>query len=93
MDTMEDASPVHDYYPLGIQIPNYAANESSPIPLIARFGLQWLAVLSGSFFLIGRLRPKAGLSDRVAFTWMCLSISLLTFLCPLANSQEKRCLS
>lgn len=71
---MEDPGPVHDYYPLGVQIPHFVANESSPIALITRFGIQWAAVVGASWFLIGRLRPKAGLSDRIAFTWMCLSI-------------------
>lgn len=91
MDTMEDAMPVHDYYPLGLQIPQFVANEAGPISLIARFGVQWAAVLGASWLLIGRLRPKAGRSDRVAFTWMCLSISLPFSLCLLGRSQGKGC--
>ena len=72
---MADSMPAHDYYPLWVQLPHFVANESSPIPLIARFGIQWAAVVGASYFLIGRLRPTASLSDRVAFTWMCLSMS------------------
>lgn len=80
---MEDLISVpHDYYPLGVQIPHYAPNQDSVISLIATFGFQWAAVTLGSFFLIGRLRPKAPLSDRVAFTWMCLSTHLQPFFPP-----------
>lgn len=74
MDAMEDPAPVHDYYPLGVQIPQFVPNESTPASLITRFGIRWAIILGMSWFIIGRLRPKAALSDRVAFTWMCLSI-------------------
>ncbi|KAJ6004530.1 emopamil binding protein [Penicillium canescens] len=63
----------HNYYPPWITLPHYTPNESTVISLITRFGLQWGFVLSASFFLIGRLRPTASLSDRIAFTWMCLT--------------------
>jgi hypothetical protein len=68
----------HNYYPPWITLPHYTPNESTVISLITRFGLQWGFVLSASFFLIGRLRPTASLSDRIAFTWMCLSMSIFT---------------
>lgn len=71
---MDNSTTVHDYYPLWIQLPHFVANDTSPISLIVRFGIQWLAVVGASYFLIGRLRPTVGLSDRIAFTWMCLSI-------------------
>ena len=73
--TSPNHSVTHDYYPLGVQLPGYAPNES-PVPeLLAPFALQWIAVTAGAFLLIGRLRPTASLSDRLAFTWMSLSIS------------------
>ncbi|PWI69278.1 hypothetical protein PCL_00925 [Purpureocillium lilacinum] len=63
----------HGYYPLGVELPHYVANESSVVSLIARFGFQWAAVLVGSYQLFGYLRPTAKSSDRLAFTWMCLT--------------------
>lgn len=75
---MADSIPIpHDYYPLWVQLPHFVHNQSSVISLISRFGCQWAAVIGISFFLIGRLRPTVGLSDRIAFTWMCLSMFLL----------------
>ncbi|KAJ5297561.1 emopamil binding protein [Penicillium antarcticum] len=69
-----DSIPIsHIYYPPGISLPHYTPNESSVLSLITRFGLQWLFVLCASFFFIGRLRPTVCLSDRIAFTWMCLT--------------------
>lgn len=68
----------HNYYPLWVQLPHYVANQSPVISLIISFGLQWGAVIGASFFIIGRFRPKAGLSDRIAFTWMCLSMFSLS---------------
>lgn len=64
----------HNYYPPSIQLPDYVANESSVLSLILQFGILWAAVVGFSFTLICRLRPSLSLSDRVAFTWMCLSI-------------------
>ncbi|KAJ5881955.1 uncharacterized protein N7529_000627 [Penicillium soppii] len=71
------ASPImtsHNYYPTSIQLPDYVANESSVLSLILQFGILWAAVVGFSFTLICRMRPSLSLSDRVAFTWMCLSI-------------------
>jgi hypothetical protein len=72
----------HNYYPPWITLPHYTPNESTVISLITRFGFQWGFVLGASFFLIGRLRPTASLSDRIAFTWMCLSMSIFTYIRP-----------
>jgi hypothetical protein len=71
---MDSTQIPHDYYPPWISLPHYTPNESSVISLITQFGLQWGFVLVASFLLIGRLRPTASTSDRVAFTWMCLSM-------------------
>lgn len=64
----------HNYYPLGLQLPHFVENESSPISLIARFGVLWIGVIGLSFFFFGYIRPAAKFSDRIAFTWMCLSM-------------------
>jgi cholestenol delta-isomerase len=78
MNAMADSNPkLHNYYPPWVQLPGYVTNRSSVISLITQFGFLWAAVIGVSFFVIGRLRPKVGLSDRIAFTWMCLSISSL----------------
>jgi cholestenol delta-isomerase len=75
---MADSNPIlHNYYPPWVQLPSYVTNRSSVISLITQFGFVWAAVIGASFFVIGRLRPTVGLSDRIAFTWMCLSISSL----------------
>ncbi|KAJ5161240.1 hypothetical protein N7492_006632 [Penicillium capsulatum] len=63
----------HEYYPRWIQLPHFAPNEDSVISLIARFGALWAAVIVGAFLLARQLRPTMKLSDRVAFTWMCLT--------------------
>ena len=67
----------HNYYPPSINLPHYVANESSVLSLIFQFGVLWAAVSGISFALICYLRPSLSLSDRVAFVWMCLSISSL----------------
>lgn len=72
---MESSAPIpHGYYPLGVELPHFTVNEDSTISLISRFGVQWASVVGLSFYLIGRLRPTASRADKVAFTWMCLSI-------------------
>ncbi|KAJ5572546.1 hypothetical protein N7450_009530, partial [Penicillium hetheringtonii] len=63
----------HNYYPPSIQLPHYAINEDSVISLIARFGVFWVAVSGVAALLITRLRPTSGVSDRIAFVWMCLT--------------------
>lgn len=75
----------HNYYPPSIHLPHYVPNESSVLSLIFQFGVLWAAVLGFSFALICRLRPASSLSDRLAFTWMCLSISPP---CPFETSPE-----
>lgn len=65
----------HPYYPPTIHLPHYAQNKASVLSLIAQFGLLWAAVLGLALVGIQRARPAASRSDRVAFAWMCLSMS------------------
>lgn len=72
----------HPYYPLGVQLPGYLANEISVLSLICRFAVCWVAVLSIAFLIINRVRPSASRSDRLAFLWFCLSRSSMSIHSP-----------
>ncbi|ODM14401.1 hypothetical protein SI65_10136 [Aspergillus cristatus] len=63
----------HPYYPQTIHLPHYVRNETSVFSLIAQFGLLWAAVIGLAFVSIRRIRPTASRSDKIAFTWMCLT--------------------
>lgn len=66
----------HPYYPPTIQLPHYVENETSVLSLISQFGFLWAAVLGLALVIIQRARPTASRSDRIAFAWMCLSVSM-----------------
>lgn len=68
----------HPYYPLGVELPGYLANESSVLSLVGRFAVCWVTVLGIAFLIINRVRPSASRSDRLAFLWFCLSRSFMS---------------
>ncbi|KAB8230928.1 EXPERA domain-containing protein [Aspergillus alliaceus] len=63
----------HQYYPPGVHLPHFVANETSVVSLIAQFGVLWAAFLGGGFLIIRRVRPTASRSDKLAFVWMSLT--------------------
>ncbi|KKA16715.1 hypothetical protein T310_9669 [Rasamsonia emersonii CBS 393.64] len=69
----------HPYYPLGVELPGYLANESSVLSLVGRFAVCWVTVLGIAFLIINRVRPSASRSDRLAFLWFCLTASIHLF--------------
>lgn len=66
-------TPLHPYYPLGVELPGYVANVNSLPSLLGQFALLWAAVMGVSWLTIGRFRPSSSIADRLAFVWFCLS--------------------
>ncbi|KAK5627676.1 hypothetical protein RRF57_003391 [Xylaria bambusicola] len=65
--------PTHPYYPLGVGIPAYAANEAPvPVLLAALAGTLSFAVLSAAL-VARKLNPRLGASGLAVFCWFMMS--------------------
>lgn len=72
-------SPGHDYYPLGVEITGFLANEYSVIKLLVTF-FGGLAVLTVATNVIAkRLRPDISKSDLWTLTWFVLTGTIHLF--------------
>ncbi|KAL7626206.1 hypothetical protein AAE478_002976 [Parahypoxylon ruwenzoriense] len=72
----ESLAPSHPYYPLGVAIPEYAANEA-PVPvLLASLGGMLGFALVGASFVALRINPTLTKSNLAVFCWFVLNSCL-----------------
>lgn len=65
----------HPYYPLGIQLPEYVANEWSVMTLVTTFIGGWGVMLGLTYAFMGIAAPKLKTADKIAALWFVLSRS------------------
>ncbi|KAI5868092.1 Emopamil binding protein-domain-containing protein [Durotheca rogersii] len=86
-EAVMEAAPPHPYYPLGVSVPGYAANES-PVPvLLASFAGVLTFVLAGASAVALRLNPSLSRSNLAVFAWFVLSYFVLNH-ATVASSQD-----
>lgn len=66
------AAVAHPYYPLGIQILDYAANEYSVPTLLAYFATGCTGVFALTYVAVSRVRPGLPCSELATILWFVL---------------------
>jgi hypothetical protein len=65
--------PIHPFYPVGVEVANFIANDKTVVQLLATFAIGCAAVLGATWLLAGRLAPRLKATDKAAVLWFCLS--------------------
>src|SRR4051812_6882061 len=71
--------PAHPYYPLGVPIVDYAANELSVPVLLAYFGAGCAAIFVVGNVLVSRVRPGLPISEVLTLFWFMLCTGIHFF--------------
>ncbi|KAF2148441.1 Emopamil-binding protein [Myriangium duriaei CBS 260.36] len=66
----------HPYYPVGVHIAGYLANESSVPYLLACFAVGCSVIFSASYFVTKSLRPNISKGELLTVMWFVLSGSI-----------------
>ncbi|KAL1986421.1 hypothetical protein VTN96DRAFT_6341 [Rasamsonia emersonii] len=74
-----DTPQPHPYYPIGVEIAGYIANESSVFVLAICFSLGLAAILGLILASATYLRPSMSKADKLAILWFALSGTLHCF--------------
>lgn len=62
----------HPYYPIGVEIAGYSANESSVFTLVIYFSLGLAVILGLVLASATYLRPSMSKADKLAILWFAL---------------------
>ncbi|KAF2756919.1 EBDP4, emopamil-binding protein [Pseudovirgaria hyperparasitica] len=73
------AEPLHPYYPLGVDIAGYEANESSVLTLLGVFSSLCVALFAITYVAGRRVRANISRGDLVTMMWFVLCGSLHVF--------------
>ncbi|KAJ9504190.1 hypothetical protein LTR99_005881 [Exophiala xenobiotica] len=65
--------PIHPFYPVGVEVANFIANDKTVVQLLATFAVGCAAVLGATWLLAGRLAPRLKATDKAAVLWFCLT--------------------
>lgn len=66
----------HPYYPLGVAVVGYAANQWSLLLLLGAFAVAWSTVLGAAYFVVAKKQPTMPVSEVLTFMWFVLCKSL-----------------
>lgn len=66
----------HPYYPIGVQIAGYLANESSVPYLLGVFAAGCTVIFTATHLITKALRPRISTGDRYTVMWFVLSGSI-----------------
>jgi cholestenol delta-isomerase len=66
------AAPLHPYYPLGVEIVGYLANEWNTFELVSMFAAGCAVIFSITYAILMKLRPNASKSDVSIMMWFVL---------------------
>ncbi|KAB8288841.1 hypothetical protein EYC80_010744 [Monilinia laxa] len=64
--------PLHPYYPLHLEIPQYLANQWDTITLVSIFAAGCAAIFSFTYLLVMRIRPRISTADLWTVLWFVL---------------------
>lgn len=67
--------PLHPFYPLGVEIANYVANDQNALELLAKFLSGWVVILGVTWWAVGKYSPQVGKLDKTIMLWFVLSMS------------------
>ncbi|KIW43714.1 uncharacterized protein PV06_04787 [Exophiala oligosperma] len=71
--------PLHPFYPAGVEIANFVANDKTVAQLLAVFAAGCAVILGATWLLTGRLAPRLKTMDKVIVLWFCLTGSIHLF--------------
>ena len=66
------AAPLHPYYPLGVEIVGFLANEWNTFELVSMFAAGCAVIFSITYAILMKLRPNASKSDVSIMMWFVL---------------------
>lgn len=67
-----EALRLHPYHPLGVSIPDYAANTLSTVQILAIFSATCLSILAPTWFYAKRSRPDLATGQALTVLWFVL---------------------
>ena len=65
--------PSHPYYPLGVEIVGYVANDHSVPVLLAIFAAGCATIFAVTLAVVRRVQPSLRASDQITVLWFVLS--------------------
>lgn len=71
--------PLHPFYPLGVEIANYVANDQNALELLAKFLSGWVVILGVTWWAVGKYSPQVGKLDKTIMLWFVLTGTIHTF--------------
>ena len=69
----------HPYYPIGVEITNYVANDTDYITLLTLFGVGWLVILTLTWILTSTFCPRVKKLDKWVILWWVLTGTIHLF--------------
>lgn len=68
----QDAKPLHPFYPLGVEVVNYLANEKDVIQLLAMFASICAVILGITWLGASKISPQLKKTDKLIVLWFTL---------------------
>lgn len=72
-----EAVPPHPFYPVGIEIANYTANDRDVLTMVTTFLGGWVVILGLTWLVAGQLAPQVKRLDKLILIWFVLSTAAL----------------
>lgn len=72
-DIMDSIIPLHPYYPLGLELAGYVANEWSVPVLVIGFLGGWGVMLGLTLLVVNHFQPSLSKTDKALILWFVLS--------------------
>lgn len=71
--------PPHPFYPLGVEIANYVANDMDVPTMVGSFFAAWFVLLGFTWVAVGSYKPQMKRSDKLVLIWFVLTGTIHTF--------------
>jgi cholestenol Delta-isomerase len=68
--------PPHPYFPVGVNIPDYVANEMTTVEIMSMFAVGCVAILLIAYSASRKIRPNLANIDLATTLWFVLSGSI-----------------
>ena len=65
---------LHPFYPLGVEIANYVANDQDALELLTKFLSGWVVILGATWWATGKYAPQLSKLDKTIMLWFVLSM-------------------
>lgn len=76
---VEAKMPAHPFYPLGIEVANYLANEWGVLTLLSAFAACCASVFAATYVVVMRVRPTMSRGELLTVLWFVLCGCIHTF--------------